>query len=147
MAKKLWKINAEQSSGVEVMHYFNVGNKFKISYIKNNFAYSVLVTQSCPTLWNPMDCSTPSSSVHGVLQARILEWVVIYLLLFVQMPEYYVIFLLQLEHTYTHTAIYTLNTNTFLSSSLVSLRQLAEFMQIIFSRKELLQNKILQLTA
>ena len=113
MAKNLWKINDEQNSGVEVMHYFNVGNKFKISYIKNNFAYSVLITQSCPTLWNPMDCSTPSSSVHGVLQARILEWVVIYLLLFVQMPEYYVIFLLQLEHTYTRTAIYTLNTNTF----------------------------------
>ena len=31
--------------------------------------------QSCPTLSNPMDCSPPSSSVHGILQARILEWV------------------------------------------------------------------------
>ena len=31
--------------------------------------------QSCPTLCNPMDCSLPDSSVHGVLQARILEWV------------------------------------------------------------------------
>ena len=29
----------------------------------------------CPTLCNPMDCSLPSSSIHGVLQARILEWV------------------------------------------------------------------------
>ena len=29
----------------------------------------------CPTLCDPMDCSTPSSSVHGILQARILEWV------------------------------------------------------------------------
>ena len=37
----------------------------------------VLVTQSCPTLCNPMDCSPPGSSVHGVLQARILEWVTI----------------------------------------------------------------------
>ena len=35
----------------------------------------VLVTQSCPTLWDPMDCSPPGSSVHGILQARILEWV------------------------------------------------------------------------
>ena len=35
------------------------------------------VTQSCPTLCDPMDCSLPGSSVHGILQARILEWVVI----------------------------------------------------------------------
>ena len=37
----------------------------------------VLIAQSCPTLCNPMDCSTPGSSFHGVLQARILEWVAI----------------------------------------------------------------------
>ena len=30
--------------------------------------------QACLTLYNPMDCSPPGSSVHGVLQARILEW-------------------------------------------------------------------------
>ena len=34
-----------------------------------------LVTQSCPTLCDPMDCSLAGSSVHGILQARILEWV------------------------------------------------------------------------
>ena len=34
------------------------------------------VTQSCLTL-RPVDCSPPSSSVHGILQARILEWVAI----------------------------------------------------------------------
>ena len=32
------------------------------------------VTQSCPTLRNPMDCSLPDSSVHGIFQARVLEW-------------------------------------------------------------------------
>ena len=37
----------------------------------------VLITQSCPTLCDPMDCSPPGSSVHGILQAIILEWVVI----------------------------------------------------------------------
>ena len=37
----------------------------------------VLVTQSCLTLCDPMDCSLPGSSVHRILQARILEWVVI----------------------------------------------------------------------
>ena len=33
--------------------------------------------QLCPTLYDPMDCSPPGSSVHGILQARILEWVAI----------------------------------------------------------------------
>ena len=37
----------------------------------------LLVAQSCPTLCNPMDCSSPVSSVHGILQARILKWVAI----------------------------------------------------------------------
>ena len=34
--------------------------------------------QLCPTLWGPMNCSLPDSSVHGIFQARILEWVVIF---------------------------------------------------------------------
>ena len=33
------------------------------------------VVQSCPTLSNPMDCSPPGSSSHGIFQARVLEWV------------------------------------------------------------------------
>ena len=32
------------------------------------------VAQSCPTLSDPMDCSPPDSSVHGIFQARVLEW-------------------------------------------------------------------------
>ena len=32
------------------------------------------VAQSCPTLRDPMDCRLPGSSVHGVFQARVLEW-------------------------------------------------------------------------
>ena len=32
------------------------------------------VTESCPTLSNPMDCSLPGPSVHGIFQARVLEW-------------------------------------------------------------------------
>ena len=35
------------------------------------------VTQSCPTLSDPMDCSLPGSSIHGIFQARVLEWVAI----------------------------------------------------------------------
>ena len=37
----------------------------------------VLVTQSCQTPCDPMDCSPPGSSVHRILQARILEWVAV----------------------------------------------------------------------
>ena len=32
------------------------------------------VAQSCPTLSDPVDCSLPGSSIHGILQARVLEW-------------------------------------------------------------------------
>ena len=35
------------------------------------------VTQLCQTLCDPMDCSLPSSSIHGIFQARVLEWVAI----------------------------------------------------------------------
>ena len=38
----------------------------------------VLVAQSCPTLCNPVDWSLPGSSVHRILQARILEWAAIF---------------------------------------------------------------------
>ena len=41
------------------------------------FFYLSEVAQSCPTLCDPMDCSPPGSSVHGILQARVLEWVAI----------------------------------------------------------------------
>ena len=35
------------------------------------------VAQSCPTLCDPMDCSLPGSSAHGIFQSRVLEWVAI----------------------------------------------------------------------
>ena len=37
-------------------------------------SYTCSVAQLCPTLCSPIDCSPPGSSVHGILQARILEW-------------------------------------------------------------------------
>ena len=40
-------------------------------------AVKVLVAQLFPILYDPMDCSPPGSSVHGILQARVLEWVAI----------------------------------------------------------------------
>ena len=47
------------------------------NYLPNRKAVYLKVTQSCLTLCDPMDCSLPSSSVHGILQARVLEWVAI----------------------------------------------------------------------
>ena len=41
------------------------------------YGVQVLATQSCLTLHDSMDCSPPSSSVHGILQARTLEWAAI----------------------------------------------------------------------
>ena len=35
----------------------------------------MLVTQLCPTVCDPKDCSPPGSSAHGILQAKILKWV------------------------------------------------------------------------
>ena len=55
------------------MDKFYLNNKEEINRIK----VKVLVTQSCPTLCNPKNCSPPGSSVHGILQARKLEWVAV----------------------------------------------------------------------
>ena len=35
------------------------------------------VTQSCPSLFDPMDCSLSGSSVHGIFQARVLQWIAV----------------------------------------------------------------------
>ena len=52
---------------------------FQLNIIIKYYFYCnlVLVTQSCLTVCDPMGCSPPGSSVHGILQARILEWVAI----------------------------------------------------------------------
>ena len=43
------------------------------------------VSQSCLTLHDPMDCSLPGSSVHGIFQARVLEWIAIAFLLLIKL--------------------------------------------------------------
>jgi len=43
------------------------------------------VAQSCPTLRDPMDCSLPGSSVHGIFQAKVLEWsAIVYAIYFIE---------------------------------------------------------------
>ena len=61
--------------------YIIIGSEFKENHILK-FCCVITeseseVAQSCPTLCHPMDCSLPGFSVHGILQARILEWVAI----------------------------------------------------------------------
>ena len=46
---------------------------FFMAQLSNRSQFSS-VAQSCPTLRNPMDCSLPGSSIHGIFQARVLEW-------------------------------------------------------------------------
>ena len=48
-----------------------------ISCALHSFENESEVAQSCPTLYDPMDCSLPGASTHGIFQARILEWVAI----------------------------------------------------------------------
>ena len=50
-----------------------VGGLFQCMKVKTESE----VAQSCPTLSDPMDCSLPGSSFHGIIQARVLEWVAI----------------------------------------------------------------------
>ena len=49
-----------------------VGCHFLLQYMKVKSESEV--APSCPTLRDPMDCSLPGSSVHGIFQARVLEW-------------------------------------------------------------------------
>ena len=48
-----------------------------VSNLSQQAAAAAKSFQSCPTLCDPMDCSLPGSSVHGIFQARVLEWVAI----------------------------------------------------------------------
>ena len=52
-----------------------VSEKERRQHLTLMFATCAQSLQLCPTLCDPMDCSPPGSSVHGILQARILEWV------------------------------------------------------------------------
>ena len=58
--------------------YLSLKLKFLISNIMSKFIQKLCeVTESCPSLCDPMDHSLPGSSIHGIFQARVLEWVAI----------------------------------------------------------------------
>ena len=66
--------------GFNFSHQITSEIEYIVIYLLNNYIFSsmkVLVAQSYTTLWNAMDYSPPGSSLHGIFQARILEWVAI----------------------------------------------------------------------
>ena len=67
------KITADGDGSHEIKRCLLFGRKA----ITKLLIVVVLVTQSCSTLFDPMDCSLPGSFVHRIFQARILEWVAI----------------------------------------------------------------------
>ena len=66
---KQWEL---QSNQPVLSKNKNTGERLSCKIFWNAAAAKLL--QSCPTLSNPIDCSPPGSSVHGIFQARVLEW-------------------------------------------------------------------------
>ena len=62
---------------VQLTNYPNLPNTGNFLFICAAAATAAKSLQSCPTLCDPMDCSLPGPSVHGICQARVLEWVAI----------------------------------------------------------------------
>ena len=60
---------------LEIKRTGDVGRPFIVRESEEEALSCAVLTQLCPTLCDPMDCSPPGSSVHGILQERRLEWV------------------------------------------------------------------------
>ena len=68
--KSLLQCHSSKASILRNSAFFIVQLSHPYMKVKNESE----VTQSCPTLYDPMDCSLPGSSVYGIFQARVLEW-------------------------------------------------------------------------
>ena len=74
-----------QASNPHLLHllHWQVGSLPPVPPQKPKYLYTAHkseseVSQSCPTLCDPMDCSLPGSSTHGIFKARVLEWVAVF---------------------------------------------------------------------
>ena len=74
-ASKMTLSKADTSSGARKTVLLTIKCNLHHSTIRSKACVCAKSLQSCPTLCDPMNCSPPGSSVHGILQARILEWV------------------------------------------------------------------------
>ena len=72
---RLWRFNWFSKTLVQLNYWLIRSSQLKYTLIWTSVL--CLVTHWGPTLCDPMDCSLPGSSVHGILQARTLEWVAI----------------------------------------------------------------------
>ena len=61
----------------ETRHRFGLNGPMQLCSLSLKSESESEVAQSCPTVCDPMDCSPPGSSVHGIFQARVLEWIAI----------------------------------------------------------------------
>ena len=58
----------------DILEYYEQKYNDIMSWDQKNMKSESEVAQSCLTLSDPMDCSLPGSSIHGIFQARVLEW-------------------------------------------------------------------------
>ena len=86
-----WTVKKAEHQRIDAFELWCWRRLLRVPWTARRFNHSILkeispgcsleseseLAQSCLTLCNPMDCSPPGSSVHGILQARILEWVAI----------------------------------------------------------------------
>ena len=76
--KELYKMKYMSQKGTDIIVPLYVGHTLCVWVCVCVFVCVCTKSfQSCPTLCNTMDCSLPGSSMHGILQARIPEWVAI----------------------------------------------------------------------
>ena len=77
-----WRIPGTEPGGLPSMGSHRVGHDWRdlaaaVAATEQEIMLNAKLLQLCPTLCNPMDGSPPGSSVHRILQARVLEWVAI----------------------------------------------------------------------
>ena len=70
-----WKVGLDRVNSISVRLVNDQRSRHLPNYLQ--FEGEDEVAQSCPTLCDPVDCSLPGFSIHGILQSRILEWVTI----------------------------------------------------------------------
>ena len=79
LENKMEKMKESINKDLEELKNKHTETNNTITEIKNtlHLTFDIEVAQSRPTVCDPMDCSLPGSSVHGIFQARVLEWVAI----------------------------------------------------------------------